>query len=71
MGLSDETNDLFENYEQQPDELQRITDRFSVLDDDDPYDVCREFLAAVEAIGYTFDYGLDGIPYDLRPMPKQ
>lgn len=35
-----------------------------------PYDVCREFLAAVEAIGYTFDYGLDGIPYGLRLMGK-
>ena len=26
-------------------------------------------LKECEAIGYTFDYGLDAVAYDLRPLP--
>lgn len=70
LGSNDETTDtqvdLFETPEQQPPELRRITEYYGALPDGDLYEVCAEFLKEAEALGYTFDYGLDGMPYDLR-----
>lgn len=60
--------DLFEHAEQQPPQLRPIVEKYSAMDDGDPYAACAAFLEEVEAIGYTFDYGLDGIPVDLRPI---
>ena len=34
------------------------------------YEDTKKFLKEVNAIGYTFDYGLDNEPYDLRKMAK-
>lgn len=31
------------------------------------YRVIEKMLKEVEKLGYTFDYGLDGSPYGLRP----
>ncbi|MBU2952253.1 hypothetical protein [Marinobacter sp. F3R08] len=62
--------DLFEHPEQQPDELRRITDKYSeklATGDGDPYHLCRDFLSEVEELGFTFDYDLAGEPYELRP----
>jgi hypothetical protein len=28
----------------------------------------EQVLKEVESVGYTFDYGLDFIPYDLKPI---
>jgi hypothetical protein len=62
--------DLFENYEEQPEELAQIVnfymDKFNEGDYD--YEDSRNFLNDVEAIGYTFDFGLDNEPYGLRPI---
>ena len=58
--------DLFEDYEKQPKELAEIVQRYG--DDDLNYETVKEFLGKVNAIGYTFDYGLDAEPYDLRPI---
>jgi len=60
--------DYFEHPVAMPIQLQQITESFAARDDDDPYQVCKEFLREVEAIGWTFDYGLEGVPYGLRPM---
>lgn len=66
-----ETPDLFDVHEQQPESLRVIVDHYVQLLDlggRDGYGVCAEFLKAVEPVGYTFCYGLDGVPYGLRSL---
>lgn len=59
--------DLFEQYELQPPELREITTRYGE-DWEDSYENCASMLRECEAIGYTFEYYLDAVPYDLRKM---
>lgn len=64
--------DMFEDSMQWPDELKAVIDQYDLdSENSDPYTVCRELLVAVEVIGFTFDYGLDGIPSGLKPLEKQ
>ena len=62
--------DLFEDYESQPKELSEIVEMYEerYADGDMDYKGTKEFLSEVNAIGYTFDSGLDNEPYNLRPM---
>ena len=59
--------DLFEQYDQQPPELKKVVD-FWQQKEELTYQDCRDFLSDVEAIGYTFDYGLDAMPFELKPI---
>jgi hypothetical protein len=61
--------DLFEYYELQPKKLSKITDKWSekYMEGDVDYDDTKKYLKEVEAVGYTFDFGLDNEPYGLRP----
>ncbi|CAI8877855.1 hypothetical protein [Chryseobacterium sp. IT-36CA2] len=62
--------DLFEDYSLLPEELKAVCDKWQQksaywgLD----YNDCEIFQKECEAIGYTFDYGLDAEPFDLRPI---
>lgn len=49
-----------------PEELQTVLNSFSALDE--TYENCAELLKQCEALGYTFDYYLDAVPYNLRPL---
>lgn len=62
--------DLFEFYEQQPPKLRKIVNKWLAKYDEDELDYkqTEKFLKEVEAVGYTFDYGLDNMPYGLRPI---
>lgn len=62
--------DLFENYDKQPKELTKIVDFYmdKYNEGDYDYEDSQDFLKQVEAIGYTFDFGLDNEPYNLRPI---
>jgi hypothetical protein len=60
--------DLFDYYDKQPEELQKITIAYASKLDELSYDELREFEDAVNKIGYTFDWGLDAIPFGLRPI---
>jgi len=64
------SEDLFENYEKQPKKLAEIVDFYMNKFEEGDYDYqdSQNFLKEVEAIGYTFDYGLDNEPYGLRPI---
>lgn len=62
--------DLFEHPDKLPDSVQVILDKYSE-DWDDSYDDCRNMLLEMEAVGYTFDYYLDAVPYDLRRIVKK
>jgi hypothetical protein len=58
--------DLFEDYEDQPQEVQRILSKYDM--EDYNYETLENLKAELEAIGYTMDYGLDAEPYDLRKI---
>jgi hypothetical protein len=62
-----ERKDLFENYKDMPDNLKVICDKWGTrfANEGSDYIKCAQFLKEVEAIGYTFEYGLDAEPYDL------
>ena len=64
--------DLFEDYEKQPKELSEIVEKYQerYADGDMDYESTKEFLGKVNAIGYTFDSGLDNEPFGLRKMSK-
>ena len=64
--------DLFEDYEKQPKELAEIVETYQerYADGDMDYESTKEFLGKVNAIGYTFDSGLDNEPFGLRKMAK-
>ncbi|WP_372997513.1 hypothetical protein [Marinobacter sp.] len=65
----DSTTDLFQAQDTLPANIRAIIDRHTALieeNEGDCYLLCRDFLEEMEANGYTFDYGLDGVPYDLQ-----
>lgn len=64
------SEDLFENYNKQPKQLAEIVDFYTAKYDEGEmsYQDTKNFLKKVEAIGYTFDYGLDNELYGLRPI---
>jgi len=61
--------DLFEDYEDQPEEVSAILSKYELEDND--YDVLEQLLSELKEIGYTFEYGLDGEPYDLRKIGQK
>lgn len=60
--------DLFETPELIPLEVQNILDEYEDAFMDGEYRGLSEALTRLEKIGYTFDYYLDGVAYDLRPI---
>tara|TARA_R110000803_G_scaffold114067_1_gene182539 strand:+ start:9304 stop:9675 length:372 start_codon:yes stop_codon:yes gene_type:complete len=57
--------DLFEHHEELPLAIQTVINNQGEIED---YDDCRELLAKLEVFGYTFEYGLDSVPYNLRKV---
>ncbi len=61
--------DLFEDYENIPNELSGIFHKWSErIEDGLNYNSITELHNEVYAIGYTFDSGLDAVPYGLRKI---
>jgi len=58
--------DLFETPHLIPVNVKRVLDTLS--DDAGSYWELERIRIQVEKLGYTFDYGLDAEPYDLRPI---
>jgi hypothetical protein len=58
--------DLFEDYDDQPEEVQAILANYNMEDND--YETMLNLKAELESIGYTMDFGLDAEPYDLRKI---
>jgi hypothetical protein len=58
--------DFFEWYQIPPLEVREIMDRY--IKDGMSYDECSEFRDELEAVGWRFDYYLDAVPYNLRPI---
>ena len=56
-------NDLFETPELLPLDVQAILVKYSNKDFN--YNNCGNLVDELEEVGYTCEYGLDAIPYDL------
>ena len=61
--------DLFEDYDDQPEEVQAILANYEMEDND--YETLQNLKAELESIGYTMDFGLDAEPYDLRKIGEK
>jgi hypothetical protein len=61
--------DLFEHYDKLPKNVTDILDRYA--EEDNTYPILEDLQAELEAVGYTFDYGLDAEPYNLRKIAKK
>jgi hypothetical protein len=57
-------NDLFEAPEQIPKDVLDILATFQ----DNTYEECERILNKLEQIGYTYEYGLDAEPFNLRKL---
>lgn len=66
--LSDFTEDMFQDYDNIPEDVKTIVDEFA--HEDMSYEDCAQLVKALNAIGYTCDYYLDADPFDLRKMSK-
>jgi hypothetical protein len=58
--------DLFENYKDIPAKLLILLDEFE--EKDNSYSNCKKLLKKCLKIGYSFEYGLDAIPYNLQKL---
>ena len=58
--------DLFETPELLPKEVQDIIEKHSEMDT--TYENCNTLIQDLEKVGYTCDYGLDGVPYELKKI---
>lgn len=58
--------DLFESYETLPMNVQEVLSKHSEMEND--YQSCDELIKDLNEVGYTCDYGLDGIPYELKKL---
>jgi hypothetical protein len=58
-----ENIDLFNHPELLP---QSVKDALSEIDFDYSHNACNELLEKLKTLGYTFDFYLDGTPYNLR-----
>ncbi len=59
-------DDLFETPDLLPIEVKAILDKYSAMDE--TYENCEALVSELETVGYTCDYGLDGVPYQLEKI---
>lgn len=57
-------NDLFETPDLIPKDVHDILAQF----EDNTYEECERVLNKLEQIGYTYEYGLDAEPFNLRKL---
>jgi len=58
--------DLFETPEVLPANVCQVIEKFSELDC--TYENCNTLVQELNKIGYTCEYGLDAIPYELKQL---
>ena len=61
--------DLFNSTILLPDNVRALVESFSNEEND--YDLCLQLEAALEPLGYTFDWGLDAEPTNLRQVTAE
>ena len=65
-GDTNEPEDLFEHIDSLPHEVQVVLQKYESEVED--YIACKNMQHELEHLGYTFDWGLDAIPYNLRQI---
>lgn len=65
--FEEETPDLFETPELIPDNVRAVFEKYD-NGDELSYEEIFKLHTEVEQLGYTFDYYLDAVPYDLRKI---
>jgi len=60
--------DLFEIYETLPDNIQNVLLKYSGMDE--TYENCNSLLNELIPLGYTFEYYLDAIPFNLQKIKQ-
>jgi hypothetical protein len=60
--------DLFEDYDKAPPAVVKLMEKYEETFEDGDYEKLAAAHKEFEKIGYTFDYYLDGVAYDLRPI---
>jgi hypothetical protein len=63
------TIDLFSTPELLPEQIKAILDSFDC--ETLSYQDCQSMLAQMEKLGYTFEFGLDAVPFNLRISENQ
>jgi len=58
--------DLFETPEKIPSEVNVILDKYR--EGEYTYTDCAQLQSELQKVGFTIDYYLDAIPFDLRPI---
>jgi hypothetical protein len=66
--MDEEGVDLFEDYDDIPDNVQKILNKYEDAFEDGNYKDLEKAEKELNKIGYTFEYGLDGVAYDLRKI---
>ena len=61
-----EQDDLFDSFDVLPKDIREIL--LSLDEDKDRYKEVNRIKNELETQGYTFDYGLDGCPFNLRKL---
>lgn len=61
--------DLFEYYQEQPQELKNVLNQWQDrINNGLDYNQCAQLLREVEAVGFTFEYELSAEPFNLRKI---
>lgn len=60
--------DLFESPQQLPSHIKTIIDKYDNGDNEMDYMDLEDMKEEMELNGYTFDYYLDGVPFNLRKI---
>lgn len=62
--------ELFENHTEQPKELAKICNYWQNIQIKNglTFKNCKKFLKEVENIGFTFEFGLDSEPFNLKKI---
>ncbi|MCT4135656.1 JAB domain-containing protein [Elizabethkingia anophelis] len=65
----DKAPEIVDGFEQIPQELEKVMEKWQEkIDNGLDYEDCANFQKDCEDLGYTFNYGLDAVPFDLRPI---
>lgn len=65
-----EDTDLFEDFDALPPKVQAIISKYMDDDAQISYEAGQKMLKEMEAEGYTFEMGLDGVPMNLKKLDK-
>jgi DNA repair protein RadC len=65
----DKAPEIVDGFEHIPQELEKVIEKWQEkIENGLDYNDCANILEECEDLGYTFDYGLDAEPFNLRPI---